>query len=123
MSHHTLKGHTTPLLPPPTTTDAGLLPNRFILGPLLGIFPVVPLGFHDRQRALQLRQILHDVGESQAFRRYSYPPEHYIASSDPAQQKRLGCSVSSFNQGLWKHHRYGIVYKGRLAKFSTPPLL
>ena len=44
-----------------------------------------------------------------------------IASSDPAQQKRLGRSVSNFNQGLWERHRYDIVYKGDLAKFSTPP--
>ena len=44
-----------------------------------------------------------------------------IVSSDPAQQKRLGRSVSNFNQGLWERHRYNIVYKGSLSKFSPPP--
>ena len=44
-----------------------------------------------------------------------------VSSSDPAQQKRLGRSVSNFNQGLWVRPRYDIVYKGNLAKCSTPP--
>ena len=44
-----------------------------------------------------------------------------IASSDLAQQKRLERSVSNFNQGLWERHRYDVVCKGNLAKFSIPP--
>ena len=44
-----------------------------------------------------------------------------IASSDSAQQKRLGRFVSNFNQGLWERHRYDVVCKDNLAKFSTTP--
>ena len=46
-----------------------------------------------------------------------------MASSDPAHQKHLGRSVFKFNYELWERHRYDIVLKGNLAKFSAPPLL
>ena len=38
-------------------------------------------------------------------------------------KKRLGRSVSNFNQEIWVQHRYDIVFKGNLAKGSAPCLL
>ena len=46
-----------------------------------------------------------------------------MSSPNPAQQKRFGRSVPSFNQELWVQHRYDIVFKADLAKCSAPPLL
>ena len=46
-----------------------------------------------------------------------------MSSPNSAQPKRLGRSVSNFNQGIWVQHRYDIVLKGNLAKFSAPPIL
>ncbi|MEP2260958.1 MAG: NADAR family protein, partial [Paracoccaceae bacterium] len=46
-----------------------------------------------------------------------------MSSPNPAQQKHLGRSVSTFSQELWAQHRYEINFKGNLAKFSAPPLL
>ena len=46
-----------------------------------------------------------------------------MASSDPAHQKYLGRSVSNFIRDIRERHRYDIVLKGNLAKFSAPPLL
>ena len=46
-----------------------------------------------------------------------------MSSPNPAQQKHLGRSVSNFSQELLVQHRYDIVFKGNLAKFSAPPLL
>ena len=74
-SHSTGSHH--PLLLSPTATDPAHLPNTFLLGLHLGIFPVVHLGLYSRQRALQLRRTIYDVGEGQAFRRYSHPQGYY----------------------------------------------
>ena len=53
MARHTLQGHTSPLCPPPGYPRRyTLLPNPFLLGPLLGIFPVVRLGSYHRQQSL-----------------------------------------------------------------------
>ena len=45
---HSTGPYHSPLLPP-ATTDPGLLPNTFLLGMLLDIFPVVHLGLQRRQ--------------------------------------------------------------------------
>ena len=46
-----------------------------------------------------------------------------MSSPNPIQKKHLGRSVSNFDQALWVQHRFVIVFKGNLAKFSAPPLL
>ena len=46
-----------------------------------------------------------------------------VASSDPARQRRLGKTVSNFNQELWEQHRHGIVLRDNPAKSSVPSRL
>lgn len=41
-----------------------------------------------------------------------------LQTSDPANQKRLGQTVSGFEQGRWNQWKIDIVYRGNLAKFS-----
>jgi hypothetical protein len=41
-----------------------------------------------------------------------------LATSDPAEQKRLGQTVSGFDHDLWRLWRVDVVYRGSLAKFS-----
>lgn len=36
----------------------------------------------------------------------------------PSEHKRLGRAVKGFSEKIWKKHRYNIVYKANLAKFS-----
>ena len=41
-----------------------------------------------------------------------------LATNSPAEQKKFGREVKCFSEKIWKKHRYEIVYKGNLAKFS-----
>ncbi|WP_226635674.1 NADAR family protein [Brevundimonas poindexterae] len=41
-----------------------------------------------------------------------------MATDDPAVQKRLGQTVSGFDDDVWRVHRVRIVHQGNLAKFS-----
>lgn len=41
-----------------------------------------------------------------------------IATEDPATQKRLGQTVTSFEQGAWDHWKIDVVYRGNIAKFA-----
>jgi ribA/ribD-fused uncharacterized protein len=47
--------------------------------------------------------------------------EQILASPDPALQKRLGQSVSDFEQGAWDRWKIDLVYKGNIAKFRQNP--
>lgn len=41
-----------------------------------------------------------------------------IAAKFPGEQKKLGRNVKGFSEKIWKKHRYNIVLKGNMAKFS-----
>ncbi len=41
-----------------------------------------------------------------------------MASSDPAEQQRLGRQIVGFDQRIWEREKYRIVVEGNLAKFS-----
>lgn len=41
-----------------------------------------------------------------------------LAASSPAVAKKLGRTVANFNDTLWLRHRWDIVVRGNLAKFS-----
>lgn len=44
--------------------------------------------------------------------------ERIMATSDPAEQQRLGKSVRGFDDAVWKEKAKDIVYKGSWAKYS-----
>jgi len=41
-----------------------------------------------------------------------------LAATDPGKQKALGRQVSGFDEGVWDEHKYAIVKRSNLAKFS-----
>lgn len=41
-----------------------------------------------------------------------------IEASHPQKAKQLGCSVEGFTNELWNQHRFDIVVRGNVAKFS-----
>jgi ribA/ribD-fused uncharacterized protein len=41
-----------------------------------------------------------------------------LAASNPGTQKALGRKVKNFDNKIWTQHRYDIVLKGNIAKFS-----
>ena len=119
MSHHTPQGHTillcSPLLPP--ILDTSQIPlfwdcTSVFFQWYTSVFTVDNEHYNCAEHYMMSEKA--KLFGDTATRRDS------IASSDPAQQNRLGRSVSNCNQGLWERHRYGIVYKGNFAKFSTP---
>jgi len=44
--------------------------------------------------------------------------EKILLSPHPQQAKQLGRSVTNYNESRWRNHRFGIVVKGNVAKFS-----
>ncbi len=42
-----------------------------------------------------------------------------LASSDPAEVKRLGREVRGFDGAVWERHRYGVVVAGNRGKFTA----
>ncbi|GAA2625144.1 hypothetical protein GCM10009863_44690 [Streptomyces axinellae] len=44
-----------------------------------------------------------------------------LAASHPGEAKSLGRQVQGFEEDIWHEHRYGIVVRGSIAKFSQSP--
>lgn len=44
--------------------------------------------------------------------------EKIISAKSPAQAKELGRKILNFDENRWKKHRFEIVFRGNLAKFS-----
>ncbi len=53
----------------------------------------------------------------------SFIKEKILQSQHPAEAKKLGRSVKSFKQDIWKKNREKIVFAGNMAKFSQNPHL
>ncbi|MET9861763.1 NADAR family protein [Streptomyces smyrnaeus] len=49
--------------------------------------------------------------------------ERILAASHPGEAKTLGRQVRGFEEDAWREHRYGIVVRGNIAKFSADPEL
>lgn len=49
--------------------------------------------------------------------------EEILATTDPAAAKKLGRSVRGFEPTRWEQHRFDIVVRGNVAKFSQHPVL
>jgi ribA/ribD-fused uncharacterized protein len=45
--------------------------------------------------------------------------ELILAADSPAKVKKLGRQVKDFNESVWKKHRFDIVTRGNLAKFTA----
>ena len=76
-----VRSHSAGLQPPSPPrcrlySDPDTRPTPPLLGPFLGISPVVPSAVHHQPGTLQLRGTIHDVGEVQTLRRYCGSPEH-----------------------------------------------
>jgi ribA/ribD-fused uncharacterized protein len=46
-----------------------------------------------------------------------------LATKHPSVQKKLGRQISHFDEDTWKKHRYEIVLRGNVAKFTQHPNL
>ncbi|MBO8188176.1 NADAR family protein [Streptomyces spirodelae] len=49
--------------------------------------------------------------------------ERILATLHPGEAKALGRQVRGFEEDAWREHRYGIVVRGNIAKFSADPEL
>lgn len=47
--------------------------------------------------------------------------ERILAASHPGEAKALGRQVRGFEENVWREHRYGIVVRGNIVKFSADP--
>jgi ribA/ribD-fused uncharacterized protein len=46
-----------------------------------------------------------------------------LVAPSPAAAKKLGRAVRGFDESTWKRHRFDLVTKGNVAKFSSTPEL
>lgn len=48
--------------------------------------------------------------------------EKILDAQKPGTQKSMGRVVKGYKQSMWGEHRYDVIYRGNIAKFSTPSL-